>query len=63
MQASIILPIVAVVSLLVKAVFGIEIGEEVQAQIADAVLNASLAIIAVLGIVKAHKNKKLTNLE
>lgn len=63
MQASIILPIVAVISLLVKAVFGIEIGEEVQAQIADAVLNASLAIIAVLGIVKAHKNKKLTNLE
>lgn len=63
MQASIILPIVAVLSLLVKGVFGIEIGEEVQAQIADAVLNASLAIIAVFGIVKAHKNKKLTNLE
>lgn len=63
MQASIILPIVAVLSLLVKLVFGIEIGEELQAQIADALLNAVLAVIAIFGVVKAHKNKKLTNLE
>lgn len=63
MQASIIVPIIAVISLLVKAVFGIEIGEELQAQIADAFLTASLAVIAVFGVLKAHKNKKLTNLE
>lgn len=63
MQASIIAPIIAVLALLAKAVFGIEIGEELQAQIADAVLTSVLAIVALFGVVKAHKSKKLTNLQ
>ena len=63
MQVSIIAPIIAVLALLVKSVFGIEIGEELQAQIADGVISIGLAIVATLGVVKAHQSKKLTNLQ
>lgn len=61
MQATIIMPIVAVLALLAKGVFGIEIGEELQAQIADAILNMALAVIAVVGIVKGQRKNKTPN--
>lgn len=63
MQASIILPIIAVISLFLKVTFGIEIGEELQQQIADVAVNATLVVISVFGIVKAHRSKQLTNLK
>jgi uncharacterized membrane protein len=63
MQASIIAPIVAVMALLAKSAFGIEIGAELQEQIADAVLSVTLAVVAVFGVVKSHQDKKLTNLK
>ena len=61
MQASIILPVIAVLALCIKSVFGIEINEELQSTIADAVLAVVLAVMGILGVVKAHQSKKLTN--
>lgn len=63
MQVSIIAPIIAVLALLAKGLFGIEIGEELQAQLVEGVLSAVLALVAVFGVVKAHQSKKLTNLK
>jgi uncharacterized membrane protein len=63
MQASILIPIISVLCLFLKTAFGIEINEELQSSIADAVVAGSLAIIGILGVIKAHNSKKLTNLK
>lgn len=63
MQASIIIPIISALCLLVKLVFGIEINQELQSEIADAVLAVTLTAITVLGVIKSHQSKKLTNLK
>ena len=63
MQASIIVPIVAVLALLLKSVFGIEIGEEIQTKFAEGITAITLAIIAIFGVIKAHKSKSITNLK
>lgn len=63
MQASIVLPVIAVIALLIKTVFGIEIDHELQSSIADATVAITLAVIGVLGVIKNHQSKKLTNLK
>jgi hypothetical protein len=63
MQVSIIVPIIAVVALLIKSVFGIEIGEELQTKFAEGLTALTLAVIAIFGVIKAHKSKSITNLK
>jgi uncharacterized membrane protein len=63
MQTSIIVPIIAVLALLIKSVFGIEIGQELQTQFAEGLTAFALAVVAVFGIIKSHKSKNITNLK
>ena len=59
MSKAMVLPIIAVICLVLKSAFGIEIGADVQGQIADAIVVVSLAVVAVIGIVKDNKKKDL----
>lgn len=58
MQATIIVPIVALFALVMKQVFGIELGETEQAQIADGILAISLGAVALIGVLSKHNKKK-----
>lgn len=63
MQASILIPLVAFIALLVKELFHIEIDANQQTVIVNGLVAIGLAVITVLGIVKKHNSKKLTNLK
>lgn len=56
MSKTAILPIVALIAMLLKTYFHIEIGSEVQNGIAD----GTLALVAVWGIIKDHTKKPPT---
>lgn len=57
MAKTMIAPIVAVVALLVKTFFGIEIEEDLQNQIIETIGMVVLAVVAVHGVVKNHKKE------
>lgn len=58
MQASIIIPVLTLIALVVKSIFGIEIGEETIEQIADGIVTLGLGVITVIGVVKSHQKKE-----
>ena len=53
MNKTIILPLIALLALIVKNWFGIEIGSELQDSIAESIVT----LIAVYGVFKNHSNK------
>lgn len=57
MQASIVVPIVAVIALLFKNLFGVELGESEQAVIADGLIAISLAGVGIYGVFKTYRKK------
>lgn len=57
MQASIVVPIVAVIALLFKEVFGIELDGSQQAVIADGVIAIGLAGVGIYGVFKTYRKK------
>lgn len=58
MQPTIIIPIVALIGLLLKELFGIELGQDEQQILIDGLIAVSLAVVAGVGIIKSHKEKK-----
>jgi uncharacterized membrane protein len=63
MQASILIPIISFIALVVKEVFHIEIDANQQTVIVNGIVAVGLAVVTVLGIIKKHQSKKLTNLQ
>lgn len=57
MSRTVIAPIIALVALLVKSAFGIEVGDELQNQITDAVLLG----VTLYGIITNHKKEVKTD--
>lgn len=57
MQATIFIPILSVIALIIKAVTGYEIGEEVIQQVADLLVTVSLGVIGIVGIIKTYSKK------
>lgn len=57
MQATIFIPILSVIALIIKAVTGYEIGEEVIQQVADLLVTVTLGVIGIVGIIKTYSKK------
>ena len=57
MQATIFIPVLSLIALVLKAVFGVEIGEETIHQVADILVTVTLGIIALIGIFKTYSKK------
>ncbi len=57
MTKTMIAPIIAVLALFIKAVFNIEIPNEVQDQIVVAVVGIAALVTTIIGIVKNHKKE------
>ena len=57
MYKTIVAPIVATIAIVAQLIFGVDIGEEVQSQIVEALVNV-IAVGAILyGIIKNHKRE------
>lgn len=63
MQASILIPIVAMLALVMKEIFQVEIDANQQTVIVNGLVAVGLGVVALLGIMKKHQSKKLTNLK
>lgn len=57
MQASVILPFISVLALLVGAIFHIEIKEDVQLQIAEVIAGLVATVFVIRGIIQNHKKE------
>lgn len=58
MYKTIIAPIIATIAIVVQLLFGIDISEEVQSQVVEALVNV-IAVGAILyGIIKNHKREE-----
>lgn len=57
MSKVIIVPIVAVLALVVKAITGIEIDADTQTAVVEFIGYISLGVVGVIGVVKNFKNK------
>lgn len=55
---SVILPILAVLAMIVQGVFGVDISEELQNQIAEVVINVIGVSFLIYGVFKNHKKEK-----
>lgn len=56
-------PIVAVLVMAIKGIFGIEIGEGVQSQVVDAVVILSALVVSIVGIYKDNQKKDESNVQ
>ena len=57
MYKTIVAPIVATIAIVAQLIFGVDIGEEVQSQVVEALVNV-IAVGAILyGIIKNHKRE------
>lgn len=57
MYKTVVAPIVATIAIVAQLIFGVDIGEEVQSQIVEALVNV-IAVGAILyGIIKNHKRE------
>ena len=59
MTKSMIAPIIAVAALFVKAVFNIEIPNDVQAEAATIIVGVGALVTTVIGIIKNHKKQEV----
>ena len=57
MYKTIIAPIVATIAIVAQLIFGVDIGEEVQSQIVEALVNVIAVGVILYGIVKNHKRE------
>lgn len=57
MQTSIVAPIVAILALFLKEVFGINLGESEIQIIVDGIVALGLAVIAIVGVFKSYKKQ------
>ena len=57
MQATVIIPILSLIALVIKSVFGIEIGQEEIEQVADIIVTIILGAVTLVGILKTYSTK------
>ena len=58
MYASVVAPLIAVIAFFAQVVFGVNLSEELQSQIAEAIINVGLAGVATYGVIKGQLIKK-----
>lgn len=54
MSKTMIAPVIAVACMAVQLLFGVKISEELQSQVADAIVNIVLVATAIYGVFKNH---------
>ena len=57
MQATVIIPILSLIALVIKSVFGIEIGQEEIEQVADIIVTIILGAVTLVGNLKTYSTK------
>lgn len=58
MQATVFIPILSVIALVLKSFFGVEVSEDTISKLADALVTITLAIISLVGILKTYHKKQ-----